>query len=233
MDLCWQSKSLLFKILFKECACQCRRVASSIRGLGRCEFHPWVGISPGGAHGNSLQYSCLENPMDRGVWWPTVHRVAKSLTWLKCMHTYAGSQLWHTGSSIDLVAWEIFSCDMWDLVSRPGIELHASVLGATSLRHWTTRDVPKGLILDRKPYSNRTMIVCVCVCVCVCVRVYTVRQQNRNNIHSWLSVSASSASADSTNCGWKYLVKEFQKVPKSKAWIFSSLATIYITFIWY
>ena len=177
MDLCWQSKSLLFKILFKECACQCRRVASSIRGLGRCEFHPWVGISPGGAHGNSLQYSCLENPMDRGVWWPTVHRVAKSLTWLKCMHTYAGSQLWHTGSSIDLVAWEIFSCDMWDLVSRPGIELHASVLGATSLRHWTTRDVPKGLILDRKPYSNRTMIVCVCVCVCACVYSKATEQE--------------------------------------------------------
>ena len=174
---------------------------SSIRGLGR---------SPGGAHGNSLQYSCLENPMDRGVWWPTVHRVAKSLTWLKCMHTHAGSQLWHTGSCIVLVAWEIFSCDMWDLVSRPGIEPHASALGAQSLSHWTTKDVPKGLILDRKPYSNRTMIVFVCV------HVYTVRQQNRNNIHSWLSVSTSSASADSTNCGWKYLKKEFQKVPKSK-----------------
>ena len=34
--------------------------------------------SPGGGHGNPLQYSCLENPMDRGAWWATVHRVAKS-----------------------------------------------------------------------------------------------------------------------------------------------------------
>ena len=34
--------------------------------------------SPGGGHGNPLQYSCLENPMDRGVWWATVCRVAKS-----------------------------------------------------------------------------------------------------------------------------------------------------------
>ena len=189
--------------------------------------------SPGGVHGNSLQYSCLENPMDRGVWWPTVHRVAKSLTWLKCMHTQAGSQLWHTGSSIVLVAWETFSCDMWDLVSRPGIEPYASALGARSLSHWTIKDVPKGLILDRKPYSNRTICVCVCVCVCVCTCVYTVRPQNRSNIHSWLSVPTSSASADSTNCGWKYLEKKLQKVPKSKAWIFYSLATIYITFIWY
>ena len=35
------------------------------------------GRSPGGGHGNPLQYSCLENLMDRGVWWATVHGVAK------------------------------------------------------------------------------------------------------------------------------------------------------------
>ena len=39
--------------------------------------------SLGGGHGNPLQYSCLENPMDRGVWWATVHGVAKSQTRLK------------------------------------------------------------------------------------------------------------------------------------------------------
>ena len=44
---------------------------------------PKLGRSPGGGHGNSLQYSCLENPKDRGVWWSTVHRVTKSLTQLK------------------------------------------------------------------------------------------------------------------------------------------------------
>ena len=36
------------------------------------------GRSPGEGHGNPLQYSCLGNPMDRGAWWATVHRVAKS-----------------------------------------------------------------------------------------------------------------------------------------------------------
>ena len=41
---------------------------------------PELGRSPGGGHGNPLQYSCLENPMDRGVWWATVHRVAQSQT---------------------------------------------------------------------------------------------------------------------------------------------------------
>jgi len=38
--------------------------------------------SPGEGNGNPLQYSCLENPMDRGVWLATVHRVAKSWTQL-------------------------------------------------------------------------------------------------------------------------------------------------------
>ena len=47
------------------------RDPSSIPGLGR---------SPGEGNGNPLQYSCLENPMDGGAWWATVHGVAKSRT---------------------------------------------------------------------------------------------------------------------------------------------------------
>ena len=37
-----------------------------------------LGISPGGGHGSPLQYSCLEKPMDRGAYWATVHKVAKT-----------------------------------------------------------------------------------------------------------------------------------------------------------
>jgi len=54
----------------KESACNARNLGS-IPDLGRF---------PGGGHGNPLQYSCLENPMDRGAWWATVHAVAKSRT---------------------------------------------------------------------------------------------------------------------------------------------------------
>ena len=43
---------------------------------------PGLGKSPGGGHGNPLQYSCLENPMDRGAWWAPLHGVAKSQTQL-------------------------------------------------------------------------------------------------------------------------------------------------------
>ena len=41
---------------------------------------PGSGRSPGEGNGNPLQYSCLENPMHRGAWWATGHRVTKSLT---------------------------------------------------------------------------------------------------------------------------------------------------------
>ena len=44
---------------------------------------PGLGRSPGGEHGNPHQYPCLENPMDRGTWWATVHGVTKSQTQLK------------------------------------------------------------------------------------------------------------------------------------------------------
>ena len=44
---------------------------------------PGLGRTPGGRHGNPLQHSCLENPMDRGAWQAMVHRVTKSWTRLK------------------------------------------------------------------------------------------------------------------------------------------------------
>ena len=44
--------------------------------------NPGSGRSPGEGGGNPLQYSCLENPMDREAWWATVHRIAESRTQL-------------------------------------------------------------------------------------------------------------------------------------------------------
>ena len=51
----------------KESTCQCRR----------CGFDPWVRRSPGEGNGNLLQYSCLENPVNRGTWQATVHGVTR------------------------------------------------------------------------------------------------------------------------------------------------------------
>ena len=61
----------------KEPACNAGDLGS-IPGLDR---------SPGGGHGNTLQYSCLENPMDRGAWRATVHGVRKSQARLKQLTT--------------------------------------------------------------------------------------------------------------------------------------------------
>ena len=64
----------------KESACWGRR-------RRRCSSIPVSGISPVEGNGTPLQYSCLENPMDRGAWWATVHRVAKS--WIQLSeHTH-------------------------------------------------------------------------------------------------------------------------------------------------
>ena len=51
--------------------------AGDSRDMG---FLPGLERSPGGGHGNPLQYSCLKYLMDRGAWWATVHRVAKTQT---------------------------------------------------------------------------------------------------------------------------------------------------------
>ena len=50
---------------------------------------PGLGRFPGDGHGNPLQYSFPENPLDRGAWWATVHRVTKSQTGLKQLNTHA------------------------------------------------------------------------------------------------------------------------------------------------
>ena len=55
-------KGLLWWLSSKEFACQCKRHR-------RCRFSPWVGKIPGGGNVNPLQNSCLENCIDRGVWW--------------------------------------------------------------------------------------------------------------------------------------------------------------------
>ena len=46
---------------------------------GELDSIPGLGRSPGEGHGNPLQYSCLENFIDRGAWWATAHGVTKSL----------------------------------------------------------------------------------------------------------------------------------------------------------
>ena len=70
---------------------------------------PGSGRSLGEGNGNPLQYSCLENPMDGGAWWATVHAVAKSQTRLSDLtftfHFHALEKEMATPSSV--LAWRI------------------------------------------------------------------------------------------------------------------------------
>ena len=72
--------------------------AGDIRDVG---LIPGSGRSPGGWHGHPLQYSCLEDPLDRGAWQATVHRVTQIWTQLKrlrthiCMHDVIQSLKFH------------------------------------------------------------------------------------------------------------------------------------------
>ena len=70
----------------KESACK-------VGATGDMGLIPELGRSPGGGPGNPLQYSCLANPTDRGVWWAMVHGISKNQTELKQLSTCA-----HIGS---------------------------------------------------------------------------------------------------------------------------------------
>ena len=85
--------------------------AGSIPGLGR---------SPGEGSGNPLQYSCLGNPMDRGVWWATVHGVAKE-----------SDMTWHQNYSHMLAVCQIHSLSHLTLIASPN---QLSVITGKKLR---------------------------------------------------------------------------------------------------
>ena len=57
--------------------------------------------TPGGKHGNPLQYPCLENPMDRRAWPATVQRVTKSQTWLKWLSTHRTKENHHSSRGLN------------------------------------------------------------------------------------------------------------------------------------
>ena len=89
----WNKNILEIQLKKKNSVIQLSIVEKSFCGTGSGKEHtcsagdmrdscsiPGLEKSPGEEHGNSLQYSCLENPMDRGAWQATVHRVAKSWT---------------------------------------------------------------------------------------------------------------------------------------------------------
>ena len=77
-ELIWGASQLAIMVKNLSANAGDKRHVGSVPGSGR---------SPEGGHGNPLQRSCLENPMDSGAWWAPVHRVAKGWTRLKGLST--------------------------------------------------------------------------------------------------------------------------------------------------
>ena len=96
--------------------------AGDIRYAG---FIPESGRSPAGGHGNPLQYSCLENPIDSVDWWAIVHRIAKNQTQLKWLSTLAHKLLSRMLASQRLLD------DLWFLT----IDLYVSSLVAQLVKN--------------------------------------------------------------------------------------------------
>ena len=71
------TKSFLPLLLIYDSA-SCKEPACNAGDLRDAGSIPGLGRSPGGRHGNPLQYSCLENPVERGAWQAMVHRFAES-----------------------------------------------------------------------------------------------------------------------------------------------------------
>ena len=68
---------------------------TAMQGEGEEGLIPGSWRSPGEGHGNPLQYSCLENPMDRGTWGALVHRVANSWMQLKWLNTHTHTHYYY------------------------------------------------------------------------------------------------------------------------------------------
>ena len=69
--------SFTFYLFFLKFICESACNAGDCLQCRRCGFDPWVRKIPGEGNSNSLQYSCLGNSIDRGVWWATSHGVAR------------------------------------------------------------------------------------------------------------------------------------------------------------
>ena len=93
---------------------------------------PGLGRSPGEVNGNPLQYSCLEDPMDRGAWWATVHGVAKSWTQLSDFSFFLSFPGFVHVSSVvvkNLPAKQVLGLSLgWEDPLEEGIATQASIL---------------------------------------------------------------------------------------------------------
>ena len=130
----------------KESACNAGDLCS-IPGLGR---------SPGEGNGNTLQYSCLGNPMDRGAWWASVHGVAQSQTRLKRLSSSSSmdTRSLHKLSEVKVAKSCPTLCNPVDCC-LPGFLVHGDSPG--NILEWVAIPFSRGSSQPR----NGTQIFCI------------------------------------------------------------------------
>ena len=103
-------RSLVWEDLLKDRdSMVAQMVKASACNVGDPSSIPESGRSPGEGNGNALQYSCLENSMDRGAWKASVHRVIKSWTWLSIpilnvyVNIFYNNELIYSSNMINLI----------------------------------------------------------------------------------------------------------------------------------
>ena len=112
---------------------------------------PGWGRSPGGGHGNPLQYSCLENPLDREAWWATVHGVTKSRIWLKRLNSsIPNPPIWTVNKRDPLEA-------PFELRKDP-LSPMTSMMPETPLGNCEGRGGEAGLIWERGRHSRSCLL---------------------------------------------------------------------------
>ena len=120
---------------------------------------PGSGRSPGGGHGNPLQHSCLENPMDRGAWWVTVLGVTKTWTWLKWLSTHRKRLSFLDKGCSPVTLWMELSremgglCDHWIMYHRSQV-----LLTFNSLQHQTDHLTWISAMIDSCPSGGGKII---------------------------------------------------------------------------
>ena len=117
--------------------------AGDVRDIGSI---PGSERSLGGEHGNPLQYSCLENPTDRGVWRTTVHRIVKSWTRLQWLSTHTLLKTPTKPTSVDWTgSWvNLLTAGFWEAKRQTGA-CAASILTSCLLWSWLAKSSRRAL----------------------------------------------------------------------------------------
>ena len=157
----------------KEPACQRRKHR-------RCGFNPWSERSPGGGHGNLLQSSGLENPMEREGWRATVHGVAKSQTQLSDLAQ-------HARSIKDSYTQHVHVTQMWSGVTfAPKIQVE---LALKSMNALVIFQIPETVLAGgRKKKSATLELKALCSVAQSCLILWPHRPQPTGLLHPWGSL---------------------------------------------